>query len=727
MSRNLSFSLVCARAVLLLAACTDTGLQPIPPPPPETVDNKLTVRGEVCAEPPATTPFPVKVLFVLDQSTSLQCTDSANRRFDALNKVVGDLIPQPNVFFGFVGFASWSRKQGFTRDRGALQPFLDPGQGLGPATDYQGAFASAVQVLEQDMVASGPAVRARSRYVVVFVSDGSPEPRCRGGCEDTRTACGDGVDNDGDGIADGSDPDCDDVDDNSLRPDNLYPVCNTDREIPEGSYVDMQGRCPEYNMPRQILQRIDDLRALETVYSAGDVVLHTLLITSPQEVVESVCPDAAQQFGYSADLARDLLAGMAAAGGGTYRDVDIEDADDTFLEFDFGSLTSPFFATEFVAFNQNAVASPDGPVPDSDRDGLSDAMEAELGTLRHRPDSDARDDEVADGYGDLFETRLRAKGFDPTSPDAPALVCTEHEDTDGDGLIDCEERFLGTDVRLPDTDGDRLVDGLELRVGIDPLVADGDRDPDFDGVNNRDEVRAGTDPLVADAARFQARSMRYALVDKGERPVPERETGALEPRRCYDFELADIELVVTDQPRDRGRNRILLQVFSEPVGVSDARPVVRQACVEALYPGEGHKDPVGGRVDVSAEAWARLHTDFGKQIERIEDCLPLGPDEPIARPDLEDVLAECLPHRIQLGRVLFDRIDLIDLLRQYTTRGLELRLPVEASDFFRPIELFEPERDCHRPWELARVRLLLDAVEEAACGECGSAGPDASP
>lgn len=707
---------------LLLISCTDAGLQPVPPPPPEVVDNKLTIRGEVCAEPPETTPFPVKILFLLDQSSSLQCTDSGNLRFDALNKVVSDLLPLPNVFMGFIGFASWSRKQGFTRDRGALQPFLDPAQGLGPATDYQGALASAVQLLEQDMIESGAATRARSRYVIVFVSDGSPEPRCRGGCEDSRDACSDGIDNDGDGITDGSDPDCENVGDNALRPDSLYPVCNTDREIEDGTYTDMQGRCPEYNMPRQILQRIDDLRSLETVYSVGDVVLHTLLITSPQAVVEAVCPGAGQQFGYSADLARELLSGMATAGGGTFRDVNVDDSDDTFLEFNFASLTSPFFITEFVAFNQNAVASPTGPVPDSDRDGLGDARESILGTLRHNPDSDGRGDVPADGYRDLFEARFQSKGFDPTSADVPALDCTRRDDTDGDGLLDCEERFLGTDRRLPDSDGDRLVDGLELRAGTDPTVADADRDPDFDGISNRDEVRAGTDPLVADADLYQARSMRYNLDDTGERLIPERESGVLEPRRCYDFELADLELVVTDQPQDRGRNRILLQIFSEPVGVSDAQPVVRQACIEALYPGEGHKDPISGLVDVSAASWSALHRDFEARFKGIESCLDLPPELPLARPDIEGLLERCLPHRIQLGRVLFDRIDLIDLLRRYVRRNLNLRMPIEASDFFYPIELFNPETHCYRPWELARVGLLLDAARDAACGQCGEAG-----
>ena len=189
--------------VLLAFGCTKSSLEPIPPPPPPELDNLLTIKGEVCSEPPDIAPFPVKILFAIDQSASLQCTDPENRRFVALNRVFNQLSSLPNAFFGFLGFASWSRKQTFTRDMSKLSMFLDANQGGGPATDYQGALASILQMLEQDMIDSGPAQRARSRYVVVFISDGVPEPRCRQGCEDDRNTCSDGIDNDGDGLIDG--------------------------------------------------------------------------------------------------------------------------------------------------------------------------------------------------------------------------------------------------------------------------------------------------------------------------------------------------------------------------------------------------------------------------------------------------------------------------------------------------------------------------------------------
>ena len=123
---------------LCMIACTDSGLEPIPPAPPPVSDNLVRVAGTVCTEPADISPFPVKLLFALDQSSSLQCTDSNQNRFSAVNQLIDDLYPLPNAFFGFVGFSSWSKKQQFTRNPDEIRPFTDPGQGLGPATDYRG-------------------------------------------------------------------------------------------------------------------------------------------------------------------------------------------------------------------------------------------------------------------------------------------------------------------------------------------------------------------------------------------------------------------------------------------------------------------------------------------------------------------------------------------------------------------------------------------------------------
>lgn len=51
-------------------------------------------------------------------------------------------------------------------------------------------------------------------------------------------------------------------------------------------------------------------------------------------------------------------------------------------------------------------------------------------------------------------------------------------DTDADGLTDIVEADLGTDPTNPDTDGDGILDGVEVASGSDPLVNNNDSDGD---------------------------------------------------------------------------------------------------------------------------------------------------------------------------------------------------------------------------------------------------------
>ncbi|MCB9529086.1 MAG: carboxypeptidase regulatory-like domain-containing protein [Myxococcales bacterium] len=140
--------------------------------------------------------------------------------------------------------------------------------------------------------------------------------------------------------------------------------------------------------------------------------------------------------------------------------------------------------------------------PDSDRDGLADHVELELGTDPADPDTD--DDGLTDG----FEV---AAGFDPLTPgdgdldpdgdglsnldELAAGTDPNDPDTDGDGLDDGDEIARGTDPTRPDTDGDGLDDGLEVDdLGTDPLLVDTDEDGLDDGVEVNDYATDPTDP-----------------------------------------------------------------------------------------------------------------------------------------------------------------------------------------------------------------------------------------
>ena len=489
MSQRHTASVSVALLLLGAVACTDAALQAAAIEDEVGFDNRLDVVGELCVQPDERVDFPVKALFLIDQSASLQCTDSANLRFSALESVVSELRGSPVASAGFVGFSSWARLQTFTRDRSEMQPFLDPAGGVGPATDYQGALATALRMLEADLREVDPSERARTRYQVVFVSDGVPEPRCNAGCEDDERTCTDGEDNDGDGRVDAADPDCANLDDNTLHPDNLYGVCNTIQEIPDDAYVDMDGLCPAYNQPEQILQRVGDILELQDLYSLGGISLHTVLLFSPQAVVEGVCPGASDAFGYNQEEARALLQAMAQAGNGTFRDVNLAASDDSFLQFDLRSLEAPQALSGLMARNRHATRVGDELLADSDADGIADVREEEIGTDWRTADSDV---EGGDGYSDLFEEVMQSRGFDALNAGAPAIACTDRSDLDGDMLLDCEEAILGTDPRRADSDDDDIADGFELAAGTDPLLNDAREDRDLDGILNGEEIRAGT-------------------------------------------------------------------------------------------------------------------------------------------------------------------------------------------------------------------------------------------
>ena len=72
--------------------------------------------------------------------------------------------------------------------------------------------------------------------------------------------------------------------------------------------------------------------------------------------------------------------------------------------------------------------------------------------------------------------------------------CSDEEDTDSDGLVECEELELGTDPNAADSDEDGLTDAEEVALGTDPLTIDTDGDGYDDGV----EADCVSDPLNAE-------------------------------------------------------------------------------------------------------------------------------------------------------------------------------------------------------------------------------------
>ena len=198
---------------------------------------------------------------------------------------------------------------------------------------------------------------------------------------------------------------------------------------------------------------------------------------------------------------------MAFAGGGVYERFN---SPNTFniTDLDVLDLRTILKAKHLVVSNVNALPTANGPVVDSDGDGLSDAEEKALGTDPKKMDTDG------DGITDLVEELV---GFDPLKKDTPAACdgLKVGHDLDEDGLTDCDEALLGTDPSLVDTDGDGSPDRQEVVMGTDYLNPDATKDTDGDGISNGDEIADHTDPRSSDASHLLARGYRYDITDEG--------------------------------------------------------------------------------------------------------------------------------------------------------------------------------------------------------------------
>ena len=513
----------CALAAAL-AACTDVGLEVPPDPPPPPFDDKLELHGEFCTRDPGLVTFPVKVLFVIDTSQSMNVTDPECGRCDAVQQIIDLLLPEDGVEIGVISFNGATAvltqadtdgdgvldADGFTRDPEQLAVAVAELARGNATTDYEGALGVTLELLANDMLAASADDLSRAKYVVVFHSDGLPNPVT-----------------------------------------------------------------PDHNNPGRIWGLVDEMMALEEEFPVRDIRLHAtyLSVDTPREVK---------------DEATRLLAGMAERGGGTFRDFDVGRAT-SFVQIDFTAIRRLFALKSLVALNENAMPRNGETLSDSDADGLVDAEEAAVGADPLLRDTDD------DGFSDLLEHRLRTSGYDVIGRhDADCSFEDDRLDTDGDGLLDCEERFVGTSHTLFDTDADGFPDSLEFRFGANPSGDDTQDDPDFDGAPNEVELRAHMDPRRADAWR---------MADLGYRTTVER-LGFEGERQCFGWRVENVTLVETlaravpgNETLREGLNDVYVFLNETPFDDPEDFGEYSVACVRVRYlPEQELKFPPTGRV-----------------------------------------------------------------------------------------------------------------------------------
>lgn len=565
--------------VALIGSCTRSGLESLPPKGDRLRDDKLEIDGSLCTQEPESLVFPLRVLFIVDASQSMEVTDPADpvtletRRERAVRETWQDLLNQgvAGVRIGVIRFSAQAQSRTpvldangipttyFTTDQTQL---LAAGQAISitdRTTNYLNALAEAYFELRTEYLRSDLESLPLSKYVVIFLSDGLP-----------------------------------DVDDQEAR----------------------------QNTTENILESVLQLRSLADLFKVGDFSFHTGYLSAGQ--------------GPAVDLpAQELLQQMAAVGGGSYRSFPSGE-ELNFLHIDLSIIRRVFTLRTLAVLNLNSlmdlsqapsrpidaldglafvdldgdgVMSCGEPLVDSDGDGLADHIELRIGSDPFVADTDD------DGLSDRVEWDFRYAGNDPLDPsdstcfvpercidcgidricpgdvgypgpdalegdgfcdclrdtdsdgvcncvgdpdrdcmDAAGHDCLDTDadgwcdcpdldgdfrcdwpDSDGDFLRDCEEIFFGTSQNGTDSDADGIPDTLEVRFRTSPIKKDDFDDLDFDLTTNGVELRAGTDALCDDSAFRSFSAYRYTI----------DELGLVGSSTCYDFDVSNITLVPT--------------------------------------------------------------------------------------------------------------------------------------------------------------------------------------
>jgi hypothetical protein len=357
----------------------------------------------------------------------------------------------------------------------------------------------------------------------------------------------------------------------------------------------------EYGMPPEIHDSLQSIVDLEKQQRLAELAFHTVYLSAPNT------PDYVQL------QAKELLAEMATMGGGTYRAFDATQRINLFY-IDFTSFMRTFALKQLVAMNLNALPVNGETVVDSDGDGLSDAEEELVGSSPLLVDTDG------DGFSDLLEVRQSNAGFDPLfSGDADCRMATDRRDDDGDGLLNCEERYFGTNSRLVDSDADGFPDDLEVRMGTNPAASDTLYDSDFDGARNGTELEAHTDPLHNDVANFSVIAYRYSIsLLRDQRAQP--------GRLCYDFTVSNITLAPTmaAQGLPEGTNTILIRVASTPADSPEDFGNHQVACARPTYLWDPEvKTPASGEMMLPMTAFKKAFgpTPSEEVFDANRDCV----------------------------------------------------------------------------------------------------------
>lgn len=602
------------------------------------VDDTIAVEGRVCTSPPDPSGFPVKVVLIVDQSGSMCISDPPGSqlqsgfcqmystvppgvtqpaRVRAANRLVDQFASQPNVQVALVPFETnvkgvWPvptgpNPQRFGRPDSTLRTRINTLQAeLGKGTDYQGALAYAYSLIASDIVATEattPEVLPRTRYVVVFLTDGVPFPKCSANDRLSQ-------------YADDLNPDLT-WDDSQGAGDFCNQIDPDDPDAITG-FVAGTDRNQNYQLFSYVQQIVD----LKDQYNVGDVRLHTVLMFNEEAVRNCgpICQDIYGRYqrwpgmglppvpvadgpASAKTIATWTLQQLAQRGNGVFQEFSnfAGLAQLNLGSLDYSSLASRNVMKTLMVQPLSSEPGEEKRKEDTDGDGLIDELD---NGFTHNTNGNFADSDD-DGFDDTFEVRNRGVGFRPDQKDgrgcdpmSPLTPNCRVRDTDGDGLSQYAEEYLDTRATLVDSDADGVPDGLEVRYGLDPNQrVVGGIDTDGDGTSDVEEFRRASNPVARDTA-FQ---------DKNGIQLSVKAEVQGDDRVCYDFKFSNLKMVTPPNRAGAQQGYNLFKVwFAEAPesGVATDYGVWRAACFWTQY------DPPSVRVPAGPDAPPISPSDF---------------------------------------------------------------------------------------------------------------------
>lgn len=463
---------------------------------------QVDVRGSFCTSPPAESDFPVRILFAVDSSDSMNQNDPSNKHVDAIEQAIANFAGQDSVKFGIirwgeeivqelVDYSTDTNPELFTNDQVILgqaltrmrqTPAQNPKKYLG-GTNYTLALDAIYDYIIADLILN-PTNAVTGRYYVEFITDGLPAA----GGADAVAARAD-ILSKVQALADNFPArlDVTQIVEFALVPPEFIDLLPVMAETGDGTYIQLSTPEALGNVMQQILSA--NLFVLE--YD-----LQTLVVLNSQARLVDFMGDPA----VLADSDADGIVDVEEIDNGSNPSKADTDGDG------LGDYFETIYAGEFDARARNIPELTAEQLSDVDRDGINSFIEDRLGTNSTLPDTDG--DGLTDGTEFLFNTNPK--------------ISDMQGDYDGDQVSNIVELRQGTNPRLDETEEVRR----NFRQTFSPDA------PPFAEVQGRRCYNFWVEkiPLVATLAAINPRGQKTPKgynsihIERLEKPVVETET-----------------------------------------------------------------------------------------------------------------------------------------------------------------------------------------------------------